>query len=109
MCLPGGMAACRQVPSGHNCTHLGNLSAPGSFHPGAVKQPCVLGKHLGHVDSVGDESPVVGGGTLNPQGSKDSPRAPQARPESGAAQETISVLWGSGECAGRQLPPGSRD
>ena len=95
---PGAQLRTPQIPSGHNCTRLGNLSAPGSFHPGAVKQPCVLGKHPGHVDSVGDESPVVGGGTLNPQGSKDSPRALQARPESGAAQETVSGLWGSGEC-----------
>lgn len=107
---PGAQLCARQVPSGHNCTCLGNLSAPGSFHPRVVGQPCVLGKHWSHMDSVGDESPVVGAGNLNPRRSQDSPRALQARPESRAAQEPVSLSCGvAGSVRGCQLPPGSRD
>lgn len=107
---PGAQLCARQVPSGHNCTCLGTLSAPGSFHPRVVGQPCVLGKHWSRMDSVGDESPVVGAGNLNPWRSQDSPRALQARPESRAAQEPVSLSCGvAGSVRGCQLPPGSRD
>ena len=60
-----------------------------------------LGKQLSYVDSAGDESLGSGGGNLNPRGSQDCPRALQARPESGTAQESLLTLswWGSGERA----------
>lgn len=74
---------------------------PAPSTPGLGSNPAFLGKQLSYVDSAGDESLGSGGGNLNPRGSQDCPRALQARPESGTAQEPLLTLscWGSGERA----------